>query len=228
LPVHVERGSTATLTLDRPERANAYTAALLDDLDAAIDAIRGEAVTCVVQSAGDGAFCGGADLDELRAATPAHGLDHRAQQVFEKLARAPFVTLCAVHGPAVAGGFELALACDLRVAGPDAWFSLPEPRLGLVPSAGGCARLVELVGGARARQIVLGGDMIDAATALAWGVVHRLVADPRAGARAWAEQIAEADPLALRLAKEILAADLGDALRRERLAEALLYGRRAT
>lgn len=215
-----------TLTLRRPERANAYDRALLEALDAAVAAV--DTPVVVVQTAGDRAFCGGADLKALGEALPGDALDLYSQAVFERLAAAPWVSVAAVQGPAVAGGFELALACDLRVAGPAASFSLPETALGLLPSAGGTTRLADLVGPGRAREVILAGRVVDAETALAWGIANRLVPDPRADAAAWAAVIATRSPLALRLAKGVLDArqDRRPGLALERATEAVLYAAR--
>ncbi|MCK6502917.1 enoyl-CoA hydratase/isomerase family protein, partial [Myxococcota bacterium] len=126
------------LCLDRPHRANAYDRAHLDRLEQALDeVVEAGARALLIEAAGDRAFCGGADLDELSRQGPLDALDLRSQRVFDRIARCPLVSVAAVHGPAVAGGCELALACDLRVVGPAATFSLPETALGLVPSAGG-------------------------------------------------------------------------------------------
>lgn len=227
MAVHVTPGEIATITLMRPEKAHAYDRAMLDALDDAVGRLAGRARVVIVASSGARAFCGGADLDEVGRSTPEDALELRSQRVFTALARAPFVSIAAVHGPAVAGGCELALACDLRVVGPAATFSLPEPRRGLIPAAGGCTRLRRLVGPSRAKQVILGGDVIDADTAIAWGLAHRLADDARAAAEAWAGDIAGADPMALRLAKAIVDRDAEDAsLAEERLAEAFLYSRR--
>lgn len=228
MPVrHELDGAVGQLTLDRPERAHAYDPAHLDALAAALDALAGARVV-VVTSTGEGAFCGGADLDAMRGAGWADALDLRSQAVFTRLARLDAVTIAAVQGPAVAGGFELALACDLRVAGPRARFALPETALGLLPSAGGTTRLARLVGVSRAKEVVLGGRTVDAETALAWGLVHRLADDPRAEARAWARELIRRDPEAQARAKRLL--DAGDsevALLGERVAEAVMYAGRA-
>ena len=225
IEVHVSTGVT-TLTLSRPDRANAYDRATLQALDQAIAAVTTPVM--VVQSAGERAFCGGADLKELGEAHPSDALELYSQAVFERLGSHGAVSIAAVQGPAVAGGFELALACDLRVCGPAASFALPETALGLLPSAGGTTRLADLVGPGRAREVILAGRVIDAETALQWGVANRLAASPRTEAATWAAAIAQRDPLALRLAKGVLDArqDRRPGLALERATEAVLYAAR--
>lgn len=216
-------GDLTRVTLNRPEKANAYDRAMLEALDEAFGAV--DTPVLVLDSAGEGAFCGGADLSELGEASPEQALDLYSQAVFERLARAPFVSIAVVQGAAMAGGFELALACDLRVVGPRARFGLPETGLGIVPSAGGCTRLPRVVGPARAKEIILGGRVLDAESALSWGIAQRLGSEPLAEALAWGSEIARRDPMALRLAKALI--DGVDGLGAERIAEALLYSRRA-
>lgn len=229
MAVHTEiDGPVGLLTLDRPDRAHAYDRAHLDALLEGAGRLAASCAVIVVQSTGDRAFCGGADLDRMKEAHPLEALELRSQRVFTAMARLPAVLVAAVQGAAVAGGFELAMACDLRVAGPRARFWLPETKLGIIPSAGGTTRLARLVGVSRAKAVILGGEVLDAPTALGWGLVHRLADDPRAAARAWAAEIATRDPVAQRLAKEILGDDESDAsFARERVAEAILYARRA-
>jgi enoyl-CoA hydratase len=216
-------GEVGAIRIERPTRANAYDRATLDGVATAIAELATSRVV-VVESAGDGAFCAGADRDEMAAATPESALNLRADVVFDALARAPFVTIAAVHGPAVGGGFELALACDLRVAGPNARFWLPETSLGLIPAAGGCRRLTAMIGPARAKSIILGGRQIDAGTALAWGLVDRIVDDPREEAARWAIEVAKRDPVAQRLARAIVDGEGAGWL--GRVSEAWLYSRR--
>jgi len=225
--VRVEAGSVVTtILLDRPQKAHAYDSQTLNELESAFSAV--DTGIVVLSSTGSGAFCGGADLDEMKGASVTDALEMRSQGVFEQLATAPWLSLAAVQGAAVGGGFELALACDLRVAGPQARFVLPETALGLVPSAGGCTRLPRVVGPGRAKEVILGGRELDAETALSWGVIARIAEDPLEEALGWARSIAERDLVALRLAKTIL--DAGDSrentLQMERLAEALLYARK--
>lgn len=224
LRVEESKGVT-TVLLQRPSRANAYNRALLQLLDEALAALR--TPTLVIGSVGS-SFCGGADLQEMGDTPPLDALDMLSQAVFERLARLPAVSIAAVGGPAVAGGFELALACDLRVGGPNARFQLPETGLGLIPSAGGCARLPRLIGGARARELVLTGRNIGAAEALSWGLLNRIAEDPLAEAQTWAREISARDPVALRLAKQALdsASPIAASLELERVAEALLYQRK--
>jgi enoyl-CoA hydratase len=222
-------GPVGHLQLHRPEKANAYNRALLLGLRQALaswwddDAVR----VIVISGAGERAFCGGADLDEIARADHRAALDMLSAQVFGELAAYPKVTIAAINGAAVAGGLELALACDLRLAADQAWFSLPEPLLGLIPSAGGTQRLPQTVGLARARELILGGRVWSAEEALRHGLVSEVVEASRLGerAQAWALEIARRDPLALRLAKEALAAQAPGAhgFRLEAFAEALLY-----
>ncbi|MBM4389606.1 MAG: enoyl-CoA hydratase/isomerase family protein [Deltaproteobacteria bacterium] len=217
----------ATLTLDRPEKAHAYDRVHLDEILARARALAGEVSVLIVQSTGDRAFCGGADLDAMKASSFLDALELRSQRVFDELARLPCVTIAAIQGPAIAGGFELALACDLRVASPAARFAFPETALGIIPSAGGTTRLAALVGASRAKAVVLGGDGVSAEQALSWGLVHRLSTEPRAEAARWGAEIATRDLVALRLAKQVMGAELSAAsLARERVAEAILYARK--
>ena len=224
-------GAVQTLTLDRPDRANAYGTALLDGLEEAIRAWEAAPpAVIVVESAGEGAFCAGADQQEMAEAQrtdPLKALELRSQRLFTRLARLPSVSVAAVQGAAVAGGMELALACDLRVGGPGARFWLPETSMGILPAAGGTTRLARLIGVSRAKAVILGGLRVGAAEALAWGLLHRLEAEPRAAAQGWAQEIARRDPFAQRLAKELLDARESDnSLAVERAAEAILYSRR--
>ncbi len=223
--IQVERdGAVGHLVLNRPEKANAYDAAHLDVLLAGVNVLHDCAVVLV--TAVGRSFCAGADLGELGArrehADWKAALNLQSQRVFTAFARAPFVSIASVQGPAVAGGFELALACDLRVVGPAARFSLPETSLGIVPSAGGLTRLARLCGVSVAKGVVLGGRALDAAEAMTLGLAHRAGDD--AVARAWALELATRSPEAQRAAKERLDVSESDlALLLERAAQALRY-----
>lgn len=225
------QGSIGLLTLDRPEKAHAYDREHLDALAAGLASLLPQARAIVVRSTGSRAFCAGADLSALEAADPLSALDLYSQQVFSRLAQSPVPTIAAIQGPAVAGGCELALACDFRVVGARARFRLPETALGLLPAAGGCTRLTRLVGPARAKEVILAGTEVDAPTALAWGLASRLASgdDPLPAALDLARLLAARDPLALRLAKQIIdAPEDPHSLAAERLSETLLYHRRTS
>jgi enoyl-CoA hydratase len=224
-----EAGSgVGLLLLDRPARAHAYNAALLDAFEEGLSRLEAQVGVIVVASTGQGAFCGGADLKELAAADPLSALDLRSQRLFTRLAQSPATSVAALQGPAVAGGAELALACDLRVVGPRASLRLPETAMGLIPSAGGCTRLTRLVGPSVARQVILAGKVLSAEEGLRYGLFAELADDPQAAALALARLLAQRDPVALRLARQVI--DLAEpeaSLRMERLSEALLYSRRS-
>ena len=219
-------GEVLTLVLDRPEKAHAYNRDMLLALDKALSGPTPKVI--VMASTGSGAFCAGADLNEMKEARPEDARELLSQAVFDRLARLPAVSIAAIQGPAVAGGFELALACDLRVAGPQATFSLPEVSLGLIPSAGGCSRLPELVGRSRAHQIILGGQVLTAEEAQSWGLVASIHSDPLQEALNMANRIAAYDSGALKMAKAVLRGDESDRLELERLAQTVLYDRKNT
>ncbi len=218
------------MVLDRTDRANAYDRALLTSLEEQLaEAEAKPPAVLLLQSAGDGAFCAGADRKEQAETSFLEALNLRSQQVFTRLARLPAVSIAAIQGAAVGGGLELALACDLRVAGPAARFWLPETGLGILPAAGGCSRLAALIGLSRTKEMILGGRVLDAPTALSWGLVHRIADDPRGEAQRWAEDLQKRDPVAQRFAKELLNREETDrALAAERTVASMLYARRET
>jgi enoyl-CoA hydratase len=137
------------------------------------------------------------------------------------------VTLAAVNGAAVAGGLELALACDIRIAADNACFSFPEPQFGLMPAAGGTQRLAQVVGKARAKELILGGRVWEAEEALRFGLLSE-VTDPEEllpRVQEWVQRVADRNPVALQLAKKAIDLDseAGPGHSFERVAEALLY-----
>lgn len=218
-------GQIAILSLNRPLKANAYTPAMLQEINRLWDQLEQDTRIVIIASKGDGAFCGGADLQEMKQATAADALDLLSQRVFNRIAQSNVVSIAAIQGPAVAGGFELTLACDLRIASSGAWFALPEVSKGLIPAAGGCTRLTALLGASIAKGMILGGERISCQQGLSWGLIHRTSETPADDAFAWAEQLLHNDVLALKLAKRVLSAP---SLEAERLAEALLYEQKNT
>jgi len=164
----------------------------------------------IVTGAGDRAFVAGADIAAMSEMAPGQGLEfsrmgHRVMQSFEDL---PIPVIAAVNGFALGGGLELAMACDLIIASEKARFGQPEINLALIPGFGGTQRLPHRIGHARAREFVLTGDMFDAKTALALGLVNQVVAPEELipVARKLAERLASKSAVALRQAKAALRA----------------------
>jgi enoyl-CoA hydratase/carnithine racemase len=223
-------GAIARIGLNRPDRANAYRRATLAAIDEHLESVAGrpDVRVVIVESAHGGAFCSGADLDELDGRSPQDALRLYSLEVFDRLASCPKPTIAAIDGPAVAGGLELALACDLRIATARSRFAMPEPSLGLIPAAGGTFRLPRVVGEAVAKQLILFGAELDADRALACGLIHEIVEDLDDGVRRWAARVCAADPLALELAKGAVAVARNEEDCRQvtRNAQALLYERR--
>ena len=211
-PVRVEqRGAVAIWILDRPDRMNALSRAMLVALGKlARDAATNPSVRAVVVTgAGDKAFCAGADLKERRAMTDedVRGLLDLYRSELGPLDRMPKPVIAAINGVALGGGLELALACDLRVASADAVLGLPETSIAIIPGAGGTQRLPRIVGEGRAKEMILLARRLSAAEALAWGLVNRVtpagdsVVDDAVG---WIQPIAAGAPLAQAAALEAI------------------------
>jgi methylglutaconyl-CoA hydratase len=205
----------ATVTLNRPHALNALNRALASALRDACGHLRERADVraVIVTGAGERAFCAGADLRERGSMTAAERNEHRAgiEAAAEDLASLPMPTIAAVRGYALAGGTEIAIACDLRVAGTDAIFGVPEVKIGIFPGAGGVLRLPPLVGLGNARDLLFTGRHVSAEEALQMGLVTRLVApeDVLPTSRELAVQIAANAPLALRAVKDALRVSSG-------------------
>ncbi|WP_238011382.1 enoyl-CoA hydratase-related protein [Dactylosporangium sp. AC04546] len=187
----------ATLRLNRPERRNALNPELRARLaEALADLDRDDTVRVVVLTGSGKAFCAGVDLKD-QTPPAGHELAGGTESVSAALARFRKPVIAAINGPAVGGGLELALAADLRIAGPHATFALTEARIGSMPGAGGTQRLPLLVGRAVAMKMLLTGRAIDAQEALRAGLVSDVVADLDAEAHALAGEIARCAPLSL-------------------------------
>jgi enoyl-CoA hydratase len=184
-------GSVATITLDRPHRRNALTPAALTDLEATIE--RCDAPAIHLRGAGP-AFCAGADLGVVADldSDEAHEFARSGQRVANAIETSPAVVIAGIDGPARGGGVELALACDLRVATPEATFAETGVKLGLFGAWGGAHRLPDVVGTGNALDLALSGRTTDAGEALRIGLVSRVVDDPAAVTAAIAENDAEA------------------------------------
>jgi enoyl-CoA hydratase/carnithine racemase len=149
-------------------------------------------------------FAGGADINELRARTRDDALRGINRNLFDRVASLPLPTIAAIRGYALGGGAELSYACDIRIASSTAMFGNPEPGLGIMAAAGASYRLPTLVGVSVAKQVLLGGRMLDADAALRSGLVMDVVDDPLSSAHALADRMVRQSQLALKLTKTIL------------------------
>ncbi|MEC3996656.1 enoyl-CoA hydratase-related protein [Actinacidiphila sp. DG2A-62] len=205
---HVER--VAELALDRPKAMNAVSTAMAESIAAACAALAGDpdVSAVVVTSTAERAFCVGADLkerntfsdDDLRRQRP------RTRAAYTGVLDLPMPAIAAVHGFALGGGFELALACDLIVADETAVLGLPEVSVGVIPGGGGTQLLPRRVGAARAAELIFTARRLPAAEATALGLVDRLVppGGDREAALDLAAAIAANSPVGLRAAKRAL------------------------
>jgi enoyl-CoA hydratase/carnithine racemase len=202
------RGDVCLLTLRRPEKLNALSTAVERELGDALGTGDLRSSKAVVIAGEGRAFSAGADVTELRDATPASILAYYRDTggVYERFAALPQPTIAAIHGWCVGGGLELALAADFRVADETAAFKLPEVAIGIIPSSGGTHRLVRLLGTARAKELVLFGDRVAVADAYRIGLVTEVVEPGAAVDRALeiGERLAQLPPLALSLAKQAI------------------------
>jgi len=228
------RDRIATVIVNRPDRLNALNAATVRELDRAFRDVAAdeEALGVVLTGAGEKAFVAGADIAELAQMGPIDGVavSRLGQEAFRFLESMGKPVIAAVNGFALGGGLELALACHLRVAAERARFGLPEVKLGIIPGYGGTVRLPRIVGRGRALELILTGEMIDAAEAHRIGLVNRVVANGTAldEALALMTKILANGPVALRLALESVDHGWDASLRDGLTLESSLFGLLAT
>ena len=197
----VQHGPKAILTFARPDVLNALNRQLIDEALDAFDRLAADTRVLVLRGAGEKAFAAGADIAEMRERTLWTDLDFGPRrELARRIESAPFPTVAAINGFALGGGFELALACHLRIASDTAKVGLPETRLGIIPGNGGTARLARLVGRARALQLILLGEQVDAAQAERLGLVNWVVPAQEFDQRvdALADRLAQLPPVATR------------------------------
>ena len=219
------REAVALVTIDNPPM-NALSAALLDELEAEIDALDADAGVraIVLRGGGERAFVAGADIKEfpaLRETASEGGSARGIQRLGHRMDAADTPFVAAIHGYCLGGGLELAMCCDVRVCADNATLGQPEIQLGLIPGGGGTQRLPRLVGQGRAMFLNLTGDFVDADTAYRWGLVERVVpvAELEERAVAIAGRIAAQSPHAVAVLRELARTTrdlpLGEGLRRE-------------
>lgn len=192
------------ITLDRPRLRNAINAQMVAELHDACARIEAAPRPVIITGAGRD-FAAGADIAELRERGAADALQGINRTLFDRIAALPVPVVAAVHGYALGGGAELAYACDLRCADPTAVFGNPEPGLGILAAAGAAYRLRQLVGASVAKQVLMAGCNLDAASAERFGLVLPLVAPGTAvdAAHEVVDRMVRQSPLALRLTKAV-------------------------
>ncbi|WP_436348474.1 enoyl-CoA hydratase/isomerase family protein [Natronorubrum sp. FCH18a] len=227
------RDDIAVVTVNRPEKRNAMDIPTRKELRAAFeDVADDEDVRAVVlRGAGDGSFIAGGDIDSFAEFDHMDGIEYGekyAQGLYNYVADLPKPTIAAVDGYALGGGTEISLACDIRLATPDAKFGLPEVSIGVIPAGGGTQRLVHIVGGGIARELVLTGRIIDADEAADIGLVNHVYPESEFDdeVMAMASELTSKAPVAQRLAKRAMnrSLDIEGGLEYERLAGAFLFG----
>ncbi|MGY2410494.1 enoyl-CoA hydratase [Pseudomonas pergaminensis] len=226
----VQDSAVAVVRIHRPEVKNALNAQVREALAEHFRALsRRQDVRAIVLTGGEQFFVAGADIKEFAAAGAIDMYRRHTEYLWEAISRCPKPVIAAVNGFALGGGCELAMHCDLIVAGESARFAQPEVKLGLMPGAGGTQRLVRAVGKFQAMRIALTGCMVSAKEALAMGMLSEMVSDDQTLPRALelAAQIAALPPLAVQQIKEVMLAGadlpLESALVLERKAFQLLF-----
>jgi enoyl-CoA hydratase len=209
------RDGVAIVTIDNPPM-NALSTALLDELEAEVDALDADddVRAIVLRGGGVRAFVAGADIKEfpsLRESAGEGGSARGIQKLGPRMDAAHTSLVAAIRGFCLGGGLELAMCCDVRICADDATLGQPEIKLGLIPGGGGTQRLPRLVGRGKALEMILTGARIDAREALRIGLVERVVpaGEAHSAAQALARTLAEKAPVALRYAKEAVVKGLG-------------------
>ena len=223
------------ITLNRPDKRNAINDEMMEALAAAFDQAEAEfnsgARVALLRAEGR-AFSSGIDLEQF--GTLDEGLrgnlfpfTARYQSVLNKVERSSLPVICVMHGYCLGLALELALACDFRIAAARAKLGLPETRLGIIPDVGGTVRLVNLVGPARAKDLIMTGRNIDAAEALNWGLVDRVFerSDLEGGVEQLVAELRASAPLAVSYAKRVIndITDVSQGLQLEAWAQAQLF-----
>ena len=216
------------VTLDRPERLNALSNELMDEIVDLLSSVDVDDVRCVTfEGAGDRAFCAGADIGGFAGGSPTDVAE--SSPLFDTIENYERPTIAKIQGYCLGGGLELALACDLRVATEDSRFGQPEIDLGLIPGGGGTQRLMRYIGETRAKELVFRGNQISADRAEEWGVINRSVPSDEFDdvCDEFVSDIVSGPPIALRMAKRVMNegrdASLDAGLELEAQAFALLF-----
>ncbi|MGH9968822.1 MAG: enoyl-CoA hydratase/isomerase family protein [Pyrinomonadaceae bacterium] len=218
------RERVAIITINRPDKRNALNIKTREEGAQLLDELRNDDSVGVVvfTGAGDKAFIAGADIAEFAGRTAMMQRDVMTRaSLFTAIDTFPKPVIAMINGYCLGGGCELALACDIRIAGENASFGQPEINLGIIPGGGGTQRLTRLVGEGKAMELILTGDIIDAKTAFSIGLVNHVVPADQLEPKTMeiAKRISDKGPIALKLAKEAVKiasrSNLDEGLRRE-------------
>jgi len=226
----LDESGIALLTINRQDKLNALSAAVIGELEEAFERVRAEPAirAAIVTGAGDKAFVAGADINELAtlSAVELHNYALRGQAALRLLETCGKPSVAAVNGFALGGGLELAMACTVRFAAENARLGQPEVKLGILPGYGGTQRLPRLVGRGRAAEMLLSGEPVAAAEAYRMGLVNAVVppAELLPHCRAWLAKVLANGPLAVRLALEAVDVGLDGALEAGLRLEAASFG----
>ncbi len=201
--------AVAVLTINRPKALNALNSAVLDELNAALDAIDlNEVRALIITGAGEKSFVAGADIGEMSTLTKAEGeaFGKKGNDVFRKIETLPIPVIAAVNGFALGGGCEISLACDIRICSENAVFGQPEVGLGITPGFGGTQRLARAVGVGMAKQMIYTARNIKAPEALRIGLVNAVypIEELMVAAKKMASMIASNAPIAVRNCKKAI------------------------
>ena len=201
--------AVAVLTINRPKALNALNSAVLDELNAALDAIDlNEVRALIITGAGENSFVAGADIGEMSTLTKAEGeaFGKKGNDVFRKIETLPIPVIAAVNGFALGGGCEISLACDIRICSENAVFGQPEVGLGITPGFGGTQRLARTVGVGMAKQMIYTARNIKAPEALRIGLVNAVypIEELMVAAKKMASMIASNAPIAVRNCKKAI------------------------
>jgi enoyl-CoA hydratase len=205
--LYEKAGGIATVTINRPESLNALNSQVYTELYEVFGEIEkdDEVRVVILTGSGERAFVAGSDITEMapKSSQEIVGFVEIARQASDRIYYLSKPVIAAINGYALGGGCELTMCCDLRIASEKARFGQPEVNVGVIPGAGGTQRLSRLIGMTRAKELIYTGDMIDAATALSYGLVNKVVPveDLQKEARALAEKLLTRSGAILAMAK---------------------------
>ncbi|KKB34175.1 enoyl-CoA hydratase/isomerase family protein [Bacillus thermotolerans] len=225
------KGELGVITINRPSVRNALNDRTINEMAHAFNMFeQDEYVRIIVFTATGGkAFAAGADINEVNRYTPMTALSYGMANLYKKIESCRKVTIAAINGIALGGGFELALSCDIRLASEKAVFGLPELNLGVIPAAGGTQRLTRLIGKGRTLNYMLTGDLFSASEAKEIGLVTDVIPPEQlwSAVEGKAQRILTKGPLAVQLAKLSVQnggeTDIQTGLLIEQLSQAVLY-----